>query len=88
MGDDVDRCANVYTAHVDRSELHGSYRLLIRMPGFGGNSGPCKDGWQGRVSLRPTHRRWIQRHTLPRSYLLNHNVLERSYTFGNDGMGL
>jgi len=44
-------------------------------------------GWQARVNLGPRRRRWIQRQTLPRSYLPNRNVLERSYTFGDDGAG-
>jgi len=46
-----------------------------------------KDGWQARVSLGPRRQRWIQKQTLPRSYLPSQNVLERSYTFGDDGVG-
>ena len=55
------------------------------MPGFGSNDGPRKRWRQALVSLRPGRRRWIQKQTLPRSYLPNRNVLEHSYTFGDDG---
>jgi len=83
--------SHVHTTHVCRGEPHGSYRLLIRMPGFGSNDGPRKR-WlaSAHVSagLGPRRRRWIQRQTLLRSYLQNQNVLERSYTFGDDGTGL
>jgi len=50
-------------------------------------TGQAKAGWQARVSLEPRRRGWIQKQTLPRSYLPNRNVLERSYTFGDDGAG-
>jgi len=48
----------------------------------------AKASWQALVSLRPRRQRWIQKQTLPRSYSPSHNVLERSYTFGDNGMGL
>jgi len=48
----------------------------------------AKDGRQARVRLRPRRQGWIQKQTLPRSYSPSHNVLERSYSFGNSGMGL
>ena len=79
---------HVPTTHVCRGEPHGSYRLLIRMPGFGCNNRPAKDGWQVRVGVGPRRRRWIQKQTLLRSYLQNQNVLERSYTFGDNGTGV
>ena len=48
----------------------------------------ANDSWKACVSLGPRQRRWTQKQTLPRSYLPNCNVLERSYTFGDDGAAL
>jgi len=88
-------CIHIYSSlcikYLDRARSHisRSWSLLdtqiaLRdVPRLSQN--PELESWQAHVNLRHRRRLWIQKQTLPRSYLPNHNVLERSYTFGGDG---